>query len=65
MPTGRRFGLRRLIKSLERTSALDVDTAVSELSAEVIAANATALQADDWTFMVADLLAPPTQWMNS
>ncbi len=65
MPRGRRFGLRRLIKSLERTSALDVDTAVSELSAEVIAANATALQADDWTFMVADMLAPSTQWMNS
>jgi serine phosphatase RsbU (regulator of sigma subunit) len=51
---GRRFGLRRIIGLLEKTSALDVEEAVSVLSQEVTAANGSALQTDDWTFMVAD-----------
>ena len=45
--------MRRLIKLLEQTSALDVDEAVSLVSQEVTAA-AVGPQEDDWTFMMAD-----------
>jgi ligand-binding sensor domain-containing protein/serine phosphatase RsbU (regulator of sigma subunit) len=60
MNQGRRFGMRRLIKVLERTSALDVDEAVAALSEEVTAA-AVGPQEDDWTFMVADWRAGARQ----
>ena len=50
---GRRFGMRRLMRALERTSGLDVDTAVSVISEEVASAT-IGPQADDWTFMMAD-----------
>ncbi|HWM86867.1 MAG TPA: SpoIIE family protein phosphatase, partial [Kofleriaceae bacterium] len=51
---GRRFGLRRLVDLLARTSTLNVEDAVSKVSDEVSAANGTSMQLDDWTFMVAD-----------